>query len=37
MELQQLLNDTKKEAADNEKALLHWQAEHDALTLEEVE
>lgn len=37
MELQQSLNDTKKEAADNERTLRHWQTEHDKLTLEDIE
>jgi structural maintenance of chromosome 4 len=37
MELQQSLNDTKKEVADNEKALDHWRTQHDALRLEEIE
>jgi hypothetical protein len=37
MELQQSLNDTKKEAADNERTLQHWQNEHDKLKLEDIE
>lgn len=37
MELQQALNDTKKEAAENERALDHWRTQHDNLKLEEVE
>jgi hypothetical protein len=37
MELQQSLNDTKKEASDNERTLQHWQNEHDKLKLEDIE
>lgn len=37
MELTQKLNDVKKEAAENEEALQHWQTEHDKLRLEEIE
>lgn len=37
MELQQSLNDTRKEAADNERTLQHWQNEHDKLKLEDIE
>jgi structural maintenance of chromosome 4 len=37
MDLQQSLTDAKKEAADNERLLDHWQTEHDKLKLEEVE
>lgn len=37
MELEQLLNDTKKEHSDNERTLQHWQGEHDKLTLEDIE
>ncbi|KAI0962099.1 hypothetical protein AcV7_001019 [Taiwanofungus camphoratus] len=37
MELQQALNDTKKEAAENERALDHWRTQHDNLKLEEVD
>ena len=37
MELQQALNDTQKENAENEKNLNHWRTEHDALRLEEIE
>src|ERR1700728_2126605 len=37
MELQQSLNDTKKEAADNERTLQHWQNKHDKLKLEDIE
>jgi structural maintenance of chromosome 4 len=37
MELQQSLNDTKKEAAENERALDHWRTQHDGLKLEEIE
>ncbi|KAH9950960.1 RecF/RecN/SMC N terminal domain-containing protein [Amylocystis lapponica] len=37
MELQQKLNDTKKEAADNGRLLEHWRTEHDNLQLEEVD
>ncbi|EGO05390.1 hypothetical protein SERLA73DRAFT_101211 [Serpula lacrymans var. lacrymans S7.3] len=37
MELQQSLNDTKKEAAENERTLLHWRAEHDKLKLEDID
>ncbi|KAF9237097.1 RecF/RecN/SMC [Melanogaster broomeanus] len=37
MELTQKLNDIKKEAAENEEILQHWQTEHDKLRLEEVE
>jgi structural maintenance of chromosome 4 len=37
MELQQSLNDTKKEAMDNERTLQHWQNEHDKLKLEDIE
>ena len=37
MELQQSLNDVKKEATENERTLLHWRSEHDKLKLEEIE
>lgn len=37
MELKQQLADVKKEAADNEQALQHWQKQHDNLQLEDVE
>jgi len=37
MDLQQNLTDLKKEAAENERGLDHWQTEHDKLKLEEVE
>jgi structural maintenance of chromosome 4 len=37
MELQQALNDKKKEAADNERAIDHWRTQHDALKLEDIE
>ena len=37
MELQQSLNDTKKEATDNEKTVQYWQSEHDKLKLEDIE
>ena len=34
---EQDLNDAKKEAADNERNLDHWQTQHDKLKLEEIE
>lgn len=37
MELNQSLNDVKKEAAANEEALNHWQTEHDKLKIEEID
>jgi structural maintenance of chromosome 4 len=37
MELKQQLADVKKEAIDNEKALQHWQHEHDKLKLTDIE
>lgn len=37
MDLHQALNETRKESAENEKAIDHWRTEHDALKLEEVE
>jgi structural maintenance of chromosome 4 len=37
MELKQSLNDTKKEAAENDRLIDHWQTEHDKLKLEEIE
>jgi len=37
MELTQSLNEVKKEAAQNEEKLSHWQTEHDKLQLEEIE
>ena len=37
MELKQALNDTKKEAAENDRTLEHWRTEHDKLKLEEIE
>jgi structural maintenance of chromosome 4 len=37
MDLQQSLDDAKKEAAENDRLLDHWQIEHDKLKLEEVE
>ncbi|KAH9837376.1 RecF/RecN/SMC [Rhodofomes roseus] len=37
IELTQALADTKKEAAENGRALVHWRDEHDKLTLEEVD
>ena len=37
MELTQKLNEVKKEAAQNEESLGHWQTEHDKLQLEEIE
>ncbi|KAI0732433.1 RecF/RecN/SMC [Fomitopsis betulina] len=37
MELTQSLADTKKEAAENQRALEHWRDEHDKLKLEEVD
>jgi len=36
IELQQSLSDTKKEAADNEQTLQHWQSEHDKLKLKDI-
>ncbi|KZT08792.1 RecF/RecN/SMC protein [Laetiporus sulphureus 93-53] len=37
MELQQKLNDTKKEAKENDRTIEHWQNEHDKLRLEDVD
>lgn len=37
MELEQLLNDAKKDAAENERTLDHWRTQHDNLKLEDVE
>ncbi|PSR72085.1 hypothetical protein PHLCEN_2v12066, partial [Hermanssonia centrifuga] len=37
MELKQALSDTQKEAAENERSLQYWQAEHDKLRLEDVD
>ena len=37
MELEQALADAKKEAAENEKYLNHWQSEHDKLKLVDIE
>jgi hypothetical protein len=37
MELETKLADTKKESAQNEATLNHWQGQHDELQLEEVE
>lgn len=37
MELKQTLADVKKDAHDNEKALEHWQGEHDKLQLIDIE
>jgi structural maintenance of chromosome 4 len=37
MELEQSLADAKKEAAENDKYLQHWQSEHDKLRLVDIE
>ncbi|KAK7695126.1 hypothetical protein QCA50_002316 [Cerrena zonata] len=37
MELKQALADVEKEAAENSKALEHWQREHDNLRLEDID
>ena len=37
MELKQSLADAKKEAAENDKYIHHWTAEHDKLSLVDVE
>ncbi|KAI5119782.1 hypothetical protein M0805_009253 [Coniferiporia weirii] len=37
MEIQQQLNDAKKESQENEKAIDHYRVEHDKLKLEEVD
>ena len=37
MELQQALTDAKKEAAENDKYIRHWQSEHDKLKLIDIE
>lgn len=37
MELEQSLNDAKKDAAENERTLDHWRTQHDNLNLEEVD
>ncbi|CCL98907.1 uncharacterized protein FIBRA_00914 [Fibroporia radiculosa] len=37
MELQQSINDCRKEAADNERTLDHWRTQHDSLKLEEID
>lgn len=37
MELKQIITDAKKEAAENDKFLRHWQSEHDKLQLVDIE
>lgn len=37
MVLKQTLTDAKKEAAENTRAVEHWQREHDRLKLEDIE
>ncbi|KZT73247.1 hypothetical protein DAEQUDRAFT_703578 [Daedalea quercina L-15889] len=37
MELKQALADTRKESAENQRALDHWRDEHDKLRLEEID
>ncbi|GLB43651.1 putative SMC proteins Flexible Hinge domain containing protein [Lyophyllum shimeji] len=37
MEIKQVLSDTQKEAAENEKLIDYWRAEHDELQLEEID
>ncbi|GJJ13220.1 hypothetical protein Clacol_007471 [Clathrus columnatus] len=37
VEYKQTLEDVKKESADNERAIVHWQEKHDKLKLEEIE
>lgn len=37
MELKQKISDAKKEAAENDKYLRHWQSEHDKLRLVDIE
>ncbi|KIP03912.1 hypothetical protein PHLGIDRAFT_31603 [Phlebiopsis gigantea 11061_1 CR5-6] len=37
MELKQIITDAKKEAAENDKFLRHWQSEHDKLQLVDID
>lgn len=37
MELQQVIDEVKKEAADNNKQMAYWEAEHDKLQLVDIE
>lgn len=37
MDIKQRLNDAKKDAHENEKAIQHYSHEHDKLKLEDVE
>ena len=37
MDIKQRLNDTKKDARENEKAIEHYSNEHEKLKLEDVE
>ena len=37
MELKQIITEAKKEAAENDKFMRHWQSEHDKLQLVEIE